>query len=510
MYEATKAEPEADIHAGRIVTRVAADCPLREEYPEAGWEPVSGGPTLFARSEIRDSFGNRGRRLVDEGELLQELKERLRIMSEQTSEERKAELERIVERGDPANFVPADGAEGKVFDGKEWVRRPDRAPRRDTSPGGEARDAALRMVEQRSGELSGTAADRLDDVIRRDAFGVDCRYIESHGSDAYRRAFAKKVLGAAGGETALEADEVAALQQAGRSMAERAMALKEGKLGAYGVPLTLDPTILLTNDGAVNPIRELATVTTITSHIWQGVSSKGVAFEFKAEATEAEDAAPELGQPEVVTERAQCWIPYSIEVGEDYAGLEAELSRLLADAKSVKEAEVFATGKGSENIPQGLITGATKIVESGTKEVIKIGDVYSLQEALAARWMPRATWLGTNKMANAIHKMVAQADATNAPIMGEARDSILGKPYREVSTMSTKITTKTERVLAFGDIASAYRIVDRLGMAIEVVPTVFGKTNLRPTGQRGLFAYFRVGAKVQIPEAVQVLAVKNE
>ena len=73
-----------------------------------------------------------------------------------------------------------------------------------------------------------------------------------------------------------------------------------------------------------------------------------------------------------------------------------------------------------------------------------------------------------------------------------------------------KTTTKTERILAFGDIAAAYRIVDRLGMAIEPVQTVFGKTNLRPTGQRGLFAFFRVGAKVVIPEAVQVLAVKNE
>ncbi len=70
-------------------------------------------------------------------------------------------------------------------------------------------------------------------MIRRDAFGVDCRYIESHGSDAYRRAFGKKVLGAAGGEAALEADEVAAMQMAGRSMAERAMALKEGELGSF-------------------------------------------------------------------------------------------------------------------------------------------------------------------------------------------------------------------------------------------------------------------------------------
>ena len=149
-------------------------------------------------------------------------------------------------------------------------------------------------------------------MIRRDAFGIESRYIEARGSDAYRRAFGKRVLGTAGGEAALEADEVAALQLAGRSMAERAMAEKEGKLGAFGVPITLDASIVLTNDGAVNPIRELASISTIASHIWQGVSSKGVAFEFKAEATEAEDAAPELGQPEITTEKCQAGFPTAL------------------------------------------------------------------------------------------------------------------------------------------------------------------------------------------------------
>lgn len=31
-----------------------------------------------------------------------------------------------------------------------------------------------------------------------------------------------------------------------------------------------------------------------------------------------------------------------------------------------------------------------------------------------------------------------------------------------------------------------------------------------PTGDRGLIAWFRVGATVIVPEAVQVLAVKDE
>jgi HK97 family phage major capsid protein len=74
--------------------------------------------------------------------------------------------------------------------------------------------------------------------------------------------------------------------------------------------------------------------------------------------------------------------------------------------------------------------------------------------------------------------------------------------------MSSKTTTVNERVLAYGDIGSAYRVVDRVGMAVEVIPHVFGEEGA-PTGQRGLYAHFRVGAKVIIPSAVQVLVVKE-
>ena len=46
-------------------------------------------------------------------------------------------------------------------------------------------------------------------------------------------------------------------------------------------------------------------------------------------------------------------------------------------------------------------------------------------------------------------------------------------------------------------------IVDRVGTSIEVVQNVFG-TNHRPTGQRGFYMHFRVGADCLIPDAFRL------
>ncbi|MEZ5078436.1 MAG: phage major capsid protein [Solirubrobacterales bacterium] len=380
-------------------------------------------------------------------------------------------------------------------------------PRRSNGADGTTRDAAQRAIESRSDVLDATSGDRLSNLIDRDTLGIDSEYVAAISDPAYERAFARTLGNPQGAGQLLSGEEHQAMLRVGRAMASRALAAGEGATGGYAVPIALDPTILLQNDGAINPIRELATVSTIATTVWKGVASEGVAFEFVAEAAEAEDGAPELAQPSITPERAQCWIPFSIEAGDDWSGLSGEMQRLLTDAKQVKEAEVFATGKGTENIPQGLVTGATGKVETAAEEAVALADIYSMQEALAPRYQPRATWLGTNKVANQIHKFVAVGDAEEAALMSDDRSSILGKAYREVSTMSSKTTTSEEKVLLYGDVASAYRIVDRVGMTVETVPHVFGE-NQRPTGQRGLFAYFRVGAKVINAGAVKALEVK--
>jgi HK97 family phage major capsid protein len=58
----------------------------------------------------------------------------------------------------------------------------------------------------------------------------------------------------------------------------------------------------------------------------------------------------------------------------------------------------------------------------------------------------------------------------------------------------------------YGDIAAAFTIVDRIGLSVETVGHLFGP-NRRPTGQRGAFAYWRVGAVVTNTNAARALVV---
>jgi HK97 family phage major capsid protein len=50
------------------------------------------------------------------------------------------------------------------------------------------------------------------------------------------------------------------------------------------------------------------------------------------------------------------------------------------------------------------------------------------------------------------------------------------------------------KIAVFGDF-SRYMILDRVGLTVEVLPHLLG-ANRRPTGERGLYAYWRNGAKV--------------
>ena len=60
-----------------------------------------------------------------------------------------------------------------------------------------------------------------------------------------------------------ERSEVDAVHDVSRVEAERAaMEGGTGNLGGFALPVEVDPTILLTSEGVINPIRALATVRT--------------------------------------------------------------------------------------------------------------------------------------------------------------------------------------------------------------------------------------------------------
>jgi len=157
---------------------------------------------------------------------------------------------------------------------------------------GEARDLGLRTIERMSSALSAEAGDRLTDVVERDRSGLDARYIDAVSNPHYERAFFKRVTRPDTAQFEMTPDEGEAMRLVAQVEAERAMSVGTTTAGGFGVPFTLDPSIMLSSDGSVNPLRQLATVTPITTTDWRGITSAGVTASFDSEAQEVSDDAP--------------------------------------------------------------------------------------------------------------------------------------------------------------------------------------------------------------------------
>jgi HK97 family phage major capsid protein len=337
------------------------------------------------------------------------------------------------------------------------------------------------------------------------------RYLVATNAPAYRRAFPKLI--SPNGMATLTREEQTAVMQV--KAAERALSLT-GASGGFAVPFVLDPTIIPTSNLAVNPFRAISRVEQITVDEWRGVSSAGITAAYAAEATEASDNAPTLAQPTVSTEKAQAFIPFSIEIGMDWNGLQVEMARLLQDAKDELEASKFATGSGT-NEPQGVITGATSTTDTATANAFVVADLYTLEAALGPRFRPRGVMVMNRAIAQKIRQFDTQGGASlwidnlriglanQVPTPGSYGDGarVLGYGAYESSAMASTVTTGA-KIIVFGDF-SYYLIADRVGLSVELIPHMFATANNRPSGQRGLYAYWRNGAGVLSTTAFKVL-----
>jgi HK97 family phage major capsid protein len=93
--------------------------------------------------------------------------------------------------------------------------------------------------------------------------------------------------------------------------------------------------------------------------------------------------------------------------------------------------------------------------------------------------------------------------ATGGVTQGGYNANVIGYPaYRSVDMDSAFTTGK--KLIVMGDF-NYYIIIDRIGMNIETIPHLFDVTNNQPTGQRGLYAYWRNGAKVADAAAFRTL-----
>lgn len=337
----------------------------------------------------------------------------------------------------------------------------------------------------------GLAQDETSGHVQFDAKEVARRILVT-GSPAYRKAFAKYVANGA------RSPEI-----------ERALSL-----GSTGIPVpyVLDPTLIPVSNGAVNPFRAACRIVQITVDEWRGTTSAGITAAYAAEVTASSDNAPTLAQPTISTEKAQAFVPFSIEAGMDWASIESDLGRDFADSKDELEASKFATGTGT-NEPAGLITGATNTVTAGGVASFAVADVYKLEEAVPARYRPRSVVFGNRFTYNKVRQfdtgggaslwIYLSAGLTNQPNGGNTGAQLAGYGAYESSAMAAALTTGS-KILAMGD-PQRFVIVDRIGLEVEFIPHLFDTTNNRPTGQRGLYAYWRNGSKVVDANAFRVL-----
>ena len=181
------------------------------------------------------------------------------------------------------------------------------ALRRGRDPHAEPREQGLRTIERlgRDESLSPEAGDRLEELVRSDRSGVDSRYLAAVSDPSYATAFGKLVTRPDTARHEFDDGEAAAVRAVGDVMSERALAEGTGSTGGYAVPVQIDPSILLSSNGAINPLRELATVTTTTTNRWTGVSSDGVVASFDTEGAEVSDDTPILAQPVVNLQMAR-------------------------------------------------------------------------------------------------------------------------------------------------------------------------------------------------------------
>lgn len=447
---------------------------------------------------------------ADESDL-QDLTEECRQLDGQLS---RLDMTARVRDGDPAVALSGpDGGmrrlDGTLVPGYEPLRREDEPA---DQLGGQ-RSVAMRSLD--AAVKRGLPARAAEVCERLVGVGPDherswtARWVAETGADAYRAAFGKLLVhGEQGAGLRFTPQERAAFERVVRLKAEqRSMSLTDNQ-GGYLVPFELDPSIMLTNAGSINPLMRIGRVINTVSDVWHGISSEGVTAEWLAEASEASDGSPTLAEPTIPSYKMSCFVPFSVELEGDATALVTELGSLLQDGAAQLLNASLTTGDGTGE-PTGVITalvtaGAPVVVPSLGTDAFAAGDVFALQNSLPARFSANAQWCAHLATINAARQMETTNGAPKFPELGQGM--LLGRSVNELSNMDGVINSgQNNYTLAYGD-WSKFVVTQRVGSSIELIPYLVG-ANRRPTGQRGVWLWGRYGSDVVVPAAFRLLNV---
>ena len=199
-------------------------------------------------------------------------------------------------------------------------------------PYGAIRDQALRSIEKYGQHLAPTEQDHLAALCHTRTSESDGRHFSRHialtSSPAYVRAYEKTLKDALPVFDAAEGAAVNAWHQiAYKPTAEERAAGLGGTMG-LGVPVLIDPTILIQSQDQAEILGVCGRVL-VTTDAWRGVSSGGATLQWKAEGAAVADAAVTLAQPVIPINSADGVFQASYEVFADYPGWWTKLATSL-------------------------------------------------------------------------------------------------------------------------------------------------------------------------------------
>lgn len=386
----------------------------------------------------------------------------------------------------------------------------------------EKRTEALRDNAMRSLDSSvlprGANTDALANFIDLESRDDDneqeaTRRILLTGSPAYKRAFAKYLKN--GNERAWTPEEsrAAALAVTGTTTT-----------GGYAVPYIFDPTMI--HIGAwtsINPYRAACRVETISGgNNWRAVTVGAITAKWDTEAAASVEGGPTLGQPTFTVQRADAFATVSIETLQDRPDVTEELSAVFGEAKDTLEENSFTLGTGATVYPFGMFrTLAFTAKATATSDVTVLLDLIAVEGDLPIRHRMNAAWFfsrSTQRQLEALDTTgyyfkrpgqffaMGKTEIGNSPT-GNTGTQLLGYPVWEVPSAVSTLTTDAAQIAVFGDPRN-YVIVDRIGMNVEVVPTMLnGATPSFPTGQRGIYCYWRGTARPLNVDGMRQLVV---
>lgn len=386
-------------------------------------------------------------------------------------------------------------------------RRPSPAA---TGPTGQLRSQASRTIDSlhRAGSLPDHGAERATGLLstgtpyERD---LAARWAIATGDPAYLTAFQKLIGDPQRGHLLFDKREL----EAYRAVYDlRAAGLTIAGTGQYMIPLTLDPSVILTSAGADgNPMRRICRVVQTVTNTWQGVTSAGVTAEWvNTEATQVAEATPTLAPLSIPVVLGDAYLHASFQSVMDVVDFQGEMSRVLLDAADTLAATAYTVGAGTTE-PTGLVTAlvATHIDGKGS-EALAGTDPFDLQAALVARFQPGAVFMAHQAIINGYSIMETTNGGRLFPEIGSGR--LLNRDLIENSAMDGVIdpaATESNYVLAYFQ-PQQFIIADRIGSTLEVIQNVVGADH-RPTAERGFLLWFRTGSNLSTAAAGQLLKI---